>query len=521
MNSTTESPKIVTVLVAAMGGEGGGVLADWLISASEALDYPVQSTSVPGVAQRTGATNYYLEILPVSRSRLAGREPIFSLTPSQGDVDIVAASELVEAGRVLQGGFVHPLRTTLVASTHREYSVSEKSAMGDGRYDGSRVVNAAKELAQSSHLFDMRALAWKHGTVINTVMFGAMAGSGVLPFSREECEKAIRDSGKAVESSLKGFAAGYDHVTNSQARTVEQVPSSGKSVFSARVAALPEAVRQTVQHGVELTTDYLDSAYSDTYVDRVESILELEGSGGGDFPVSTEVARYLALWMAYEDVIRVADLKTRADRLERVRKEVGAKAEEPVQLTEFLKPGLDEICSVLPTGLAKRVKKSLEHKAHKLSFGLHVRTDTVWGFTTLCALRALRNWRRKTSRFETEQSHIEKWLEAVRSAIRMSPQLGYEMALCGNLVKGYGETSERGHRSLNTVLSDFHTSLDFNNRDRFSIEEAIQRVRTAREAALLDPEGRALARSLGLPPPPLKEQPIRIVRRAKPPEMTV
>jgi len=516
MTTKTESPKIVTVLVAAMGGEGGGVLADWLISASEALNYPVQSTSVPGVAQRTGATNYYLEILPVPRSQLGGREPIFSLTPSQGDVDIVAASELVEAGRVLQGGFVHPQRTTLVASTHREYSVSEKSAMGDGRYDGSRVMKAAKELAQSSHLFDMRALAWKHGTVINTVMFGAMAGSGVLPFTREVCEKAIRDSGKAVESSLKGFAAGFDYVTKAQSQPVDSSrPNANVRHYAARVALLPEAIRQTVQHGVELTTDYLDAAYSDTYLDRVESIVQLEVDGGGDFPVSTEAARYLALWMAYEDVIRVADLKTRVDRLARVRKEVGAKEDEPIQLTEFLKPGLDEICSILPTSLASRVKKSLEHKAHKLSFGLHVRTDTVWGFTTLCALRALRSWRRRTSRFEAEQSQIEQWLEAVRVAMRKSPQLGYELALCGNLVKGYGSTSERGHKSLRTVLTDFHSMSDFNKRGNFSIEEAIRRVRTAREAALVDPEGRALARSLGLPQPAVKEQPIRFIRRAK------
>lgn len=521
MNEAAGPPKIVTVLIAAMGGEGGGVLADWLISASEAMDYPVQSTSVPGVAQRTGATNYYLEILPVPRSQLGGREPIFSLTPSQGDVDIVAASELVEAGRVLQGGFVHPQRTTLVASSHREYAVSEKSAMGDGRYDGRRVESAAKDLAQTCHLFDMRGLAWKHGTVINTVMFGAMAGSGVLPFSREVCEKAIRDSGKAVSSSLKGFAAGFEHVTNNSGPAADPARTQCERVYSARVSTLPEPVRPTAQHGVDLTTDYLDKAYSDTYLDRVESVVQLERRAGGDFPVSTEVARYLALWMAYEDVIRVADLKTRADRLARVRMEVGAKADEPMKLTEFLKPGLDEICSVLPTGLAKLLRKSLEHKAHKLSFGLHVRTDTIWGFTTLCALRTLRSWRRRTSRFETEQAQIEKWLDSVRVALRTSPQLGYEMALCGNLVKGYGETSERGHRSLNTVLMDFHRSLSDSNEKSFSIEATIQRVRAAREAALIDPEGRALARSLGLPPPPPKEQPIRFIRRTKTPDMTV
>ena len=90
-----DAPRIVTVLVAAMGGEGGGVLADWLIAAAAAQGFPVQSTSVPGVAQRTGATNYYIEIYPVEAARLGGARPVFSLTPSPGDVDIVAASELL------------------------------------------------------------------------------------------------------------------------------------------------------------------------------------------------------------------------------------------------------------------------------------------------------------------------------------------------------------------------------------------------------------------------------------------
>ena len=90
----------ICILVAAMGGEGGGVLADWLIDAATHAGYPVQSTSVPGVAQRTGATTYYVEIFPCARDQLQGQEPVLSLTPAPGQVDIVAASELVEEQRV-------------------------------------------------------------------------------------------------------------------------------------------------------------------------------------------------------------------------------------------------------------------------------------------------------------------------------------------------------------------------------------------------------------------------------------
>lgn len=510
-------PRIVTILVAAMGGEGGGVLADWLISAATAHDYPVQSTSVPGVAQRTGATNYYIEVYPVPRERLGGRQPVFSLTPSQGDVDIVAASELVEAGRVLQGGFAHPQRTTLVASTHREYAVSEKTAMGDGRYDGDKVIQAAQALSRDCFLFDMRALAWRHGTVINTVMFGAMAGSGVLPFSREACEQAIRASGKAVEASLKGFAAGFEHVTGKTADpgTAAQPPTPrAPQARHPQVDALPRPLQAIARHGVGLTMDYQDARYAALYLARIGPIAELERHSGGDCPVAQETARYLALWMCYEDVIRVADLKTRAERLARVRQEVGARAGEPLRVTEYLKPGLDEVCSMLPPSAAGWLRRKLAHKEQRLNVGLHVRTDTVRGFAMLCLLRSLRFWRRRTSRYAAEQALIERWLGLVERALPVAGQLAYEVALCGNLVKGYGETSARGHRNLGAILDDVQAWLATPTHDEAAVRQAIERTRAAREAALADPEGRSLARSLGLPPPPIKAQPIRIVRRA-------
>lgn len=526
MNAALQIPgevsnaRIVTVLVAAMGGEGGGVLADWLISAADADDFPVQSTSVPGVAQRTGATNYYIEIYPVPMSRLGGARPVFSLTPSPGDVDIVAASELLEAGRVLQGGFVHPQRTTLVASLHREYAVSEKSAMADGRYDGKRVIDAAEHLAKRSFLFDMRSLAWRHGTVINTVMFGAMAASGVLPFTRQACEQSIRKLGKAVESSLNGFAAGFEHVMSQGTSAISEpeAPVSAAAVTDssdARVNAFPLPLRALVGPGVLQLTDYQDARYAELYLARISSVFAIEQSSDGsdgDFPVSQETARYLALWMSYEDVIRVADLKTRQDRLQRVRKEVGAKEGEPLRLTEFLKPGLDEICSMLPPRAGTWLRRRLAHKSHKLNVGLHMRTDTVFGFTILCGLRSLRPLRRKTSRYALEQAMIDRWLDAICRAYPLNPRLAYELALCGNLVKGYGETSERGHRNLSAVLDDVQRQLSVMP-DQGTSDDAASRVRSARNAALADPEGRTLARALGLKPPEAKIHPIRIVRR--------
>ena len=114
--------------ILAMGGEGGGVLADWIVQTAERQGFHAQSTSVPGVAQRTGATIYYVEILPVIRG--TGEKPILALMPTPGDVDVVIASELMEAARAVQRGLVTPDRTLLIASSHRVYALQEKMAMG-------------------------------------------------------------------------------------------------------------------------------------------------------------------------------------------------------------------------------------------------------------------------------------------------------------------------------------------------------------------------------------------------------
>src|SRR5258708_35167114 len=102
------SARPISVLIAALGGEGGGVLTDWIIAAAASCDLPVQSTSIPGVAQRTGATTYYIEIYPASWRELGGKRPVLALSPGIGDVDMVVASEFLEAGRAIARRLVTP-----------------------------------------------------------------------------------------------------------------------------------------------------------------------------------------------------------------------------------------------------------------------------------------------------------------------------------------------------------------------------------------------------------------------------
>src|SRR3979490_2888068 len=113
------TPRPIAMLIAALGGEGGGVLTDWIVSAAATEGDAVQSTSIPGVAQRAGATPYYIEILPVTFAALGGKRPVLALTPGGGDVDVVVASELIEAGRAIRNGVGAPDRSATIPHTHR------------------------------------------------------------------------------------------------------------------------------------------------------------------------------------------------------------------------------------------------------------------------------------------------------------------------------------------------------------------------------------------------------------------
>jgi len=138
----------INIAVFAMGGEGGGVLAEWIVDLAERGGYIVQTTSVPGVAQRTGATNYYLELFPRAAATAAGKQPVLALIPMPGDVDIMIASELMEAGRAIQREFVTPDRTTLITSTHRVYAMTEKIALADGRVSETALLEGCEAAAK-------------------------------------------------------------------------------------------------------------------------------------------------------------------------------------------------------------------------------------------------------------------------------------------------------------------------------------------------------------------------------------
>jgi indolepyruvate ferredoxin oxidoreductase, beta subunit len=446
-------PRIISLLVPAVGGQGGGVLAEWVVEAALADGYLVQSTSIPGVAQRTGSTSYYMELF-ADDDHGSAPTPVFSLHPVPGDLDVLLAPELLEVGRAIELGFPSPARTTIIASSHRLYSIHEKVVTGRGIYPAEDLLTAARAFSRVLIAFDALALAREHGTEANAVLLGALAASDVLPVSEAAYRKAIEAKGVQVAGNLKGFDVGLararavivdgldpDRAAVPGRRAVVDPPEG----FAAEVAVLPESLHGVVNAALARLIDYQDAGYARRYFAQLAPFVD------GDGELARLVARRLAVWMTYEDAIRVAQLKTRLSRFERIRRDVRDPAGEIV-VTDYLKPDLDEIYGILPHRLVARFARWAERRwpDGRPTPGQHVRTTTISGYLRLWLLARCRRLRPISHRGYHEHARMERWLSAVLCCARHDVGLAREVAEAAQLVKGYG----RVRRRLETLFDD-------------------------------------------------------------------
>jgi indolepyruvate ferredoxin oxidoreductase beta subunit len=491
-------PRPITMLIAALGGEGGGVLTDWIVSAASAQGYPVQSTSIPGVAQRTGATTYYIEIMPVTAAALGGKRPVLALTPGSGDVDVVVASELMEAGRAIGNGFVTPDRTTVIASTHRSYAIAERMAMGDGRYDTGRLMQAIESHARRHLLFDMAAAAKDAGTIVNAVMLGAIAAAKVLPIPAEAFEAAIRADGKAVEANLRGFRAGLQAAQHigalaTPASKRPRRPAESIAALEAEAQALPACAREIAVEGLRRTAAFQDVTYAALYLERLKPVAEADARANAGGRLIRETARHLAVRMTFEDVIRVAEAKIAPERFARIAQEIGVKDGEPFRVIDFLKPGLEEMCQILPPSLARRILALAERKGWQPRWGMEIESTSVSGYMRFWLLAKLKRWRPRSYRHAEEQAAIEQWLALIVEAAHVSADVAVEVAECARLIKGYGDTWKRGSANYAAIEAQVIRPI---LAGKIPSSQGTDAIASARTAALVDPEGESLAKCL-------------------------
>jgi indolepyruvate ferredoxin oxidoreductase beta subunit len=585
--SWTEGKRPLSVAILALGGEGGGVLADWIVATAEGAGFHAQTTSVAGVAQRTGATVYYLEMLPPGHdidgddARPRVREtPVMSIFPTPGEVDVVIASELMESGRAVQRGFTTADRTTLITSTSRVYSIDEKIALSDGRVDDAKLLAGARAASKRLVADDFMALAEDAGSVISSSLLGALAGSEALPFTREAYEEAIKASGRGVEASLAAFAAGYEAARRqaedeaNQAAQAEAAASGAPDPFATDATAQPTSMdatsdpielsvvpggtaatldsntaekdppgavpgsararageehktklerernelagrdpgsmvgpalrdlaeqvrdfpvgsRSMTLHGLVRTAVFQDKDYAARYLARVKRFADLDQDRDGESELTREAARHIALWMAYQDTIQVAQQKIRRGRMQRIRDEAKVRDNQLMEVREYLHPQIDEIIDTMPTWIGNPLSKSQSFR--RLVYittnkGMVLNTSSVGGYTLLNIMARIRPLRPRTVRFVREQAEIDAWMDRALAIAPTDQELATEIIKLQHGLKGYGSTYEHGSESFALLMK----AAD----ELAGTDGAAARLAELHEAALADEDGTKLKAEL-------------------------
>jgi indolepyruvate ferredoxin oxidoreductase beta subunit len=195
--------------------------------------------------------------------------------------------------------------------------------------------------------------------------------------------------------------------------------------------------------------------------------------------------------MAYEDTVRVAELKIRPGRFERVRQEVQIADGQILEIAEFFHPRVQEIADTLPAGMGRWLLNSgwprrlLERFTKK---GMVLKTTTIRGFLMLYVLAALKSTRRRSLRFQAEQAFLDGWLRKILDIAPGNYALATEVALTRTLVKGYSDTHERGRERYDTLMQLLPRIME--------TPDAAATLAKLRKAALADDTGAALAAAI-------------------------
>jgi indolepyruvate ferredoxin oxidoreductase beta subunit len=127
----------------------------------------------------------------------------------------------------------------------------------------------------------------------------------------------------------------------------------------------------------------------------------------------------------------------------------------------------------------------------------------------LRTLAKMRRMRRGSLRFREEQEAIERWLAALGKMLALSPVFAAALAEVPHVLKGYGDTHRRGRASFTRIFDTLVVRALESATPPGA--DAAQELRGAISAALAEPEGRELEKTLeqaGIVPLPPVAKPI-------------
>jgi indolepyruvate ferredoxin oxidoreductase beta subunit len=313
-------------------------------------------------------------------------------------------------------------------------------------------------------------------------------------------EATIRRGGVGVEASVRAFNAGFEAAASGNAPLAPTErpfdPQARDASVQSLVAPIDDALsivsRPIVSAGVVRLADYQNENYAKLYLNRLAPVVEIEKARPGKpDELLTEVARNLALAMAYEDTVRVAELKIRASRFERVRSEVIVKPGQLLDIVEYMHPRTQEIAETLPAPLGRFILNTGWVRGIVDAFtkkGRKVKTSSIRGFMLLYMVASMKPLRSRTLRWADEQARQTAWLAKVVEIAREDYALAVEAAHLIGLVKGYGDTHERGREKYEALMALIPTLRERGN--------AAVELAGLRKAAMMDESGERLKKAL-------------------------
>lgn len=202
---------------------------------------------------------------------------------------------------------------------------------------------------------------------------------------------------------------------------------------------LPDVAARIVSDGIHLLTEYQGTDHAQLYVDRVRRFI---GRPGVDPAMLCEIARLMAKRMAYEDPIRIAQLKLA---------ELGEGKQPSVDIA---KVRLDELIGALPAIAGEPVLDALDtigwrHKRVSIRFS----NASRFGIRRLKLEAALKRWRLFSIRYAEERAWVERWLHMISRALIKQPEAVPAIIDTANMITGHGDPYRHG-------LADWHAIVD-------------------------------------------------------------
>ena len=127
-----------------------------------------------------------------------------------------------------------------------------------------------------------------------------------------------------------------------------------------------------------------------------------------------------------------------------------------LEIAEFMHPRTQEIADTLPAPLGRFILRAVWMRGlidRMTRKGRVVKTSSLRGFLLLYIVASLKPLRPRSLRYQVEQAHLEDWLAIVLRTAATHHDLAIEVAAARNLVKGYGDTHERGRKCFDALMA--------------------------------------------------------------------